>query len=1181
MEKINYTNFCLEYPSISMTKKQLENIYNRSVERDPYSNEIMWTFLDNFLKKYSIVLNTENQHYPKDNLMMLSEYLLPALQKISMTPKTQLVKNNILQKHYNVQTINNKTMQWLEGRSGKTLKEKIGNVGKIMAPMSGYTIDKKENRIIAQLFRKIEKMIEIKYSELNKINLIESQEFKEIYEKFHRIKKIMKDNGLYYLEKPKDFIPNNTLIDHRDYSKTFRGLKMFNKYIEDYGVSEEEVLKTSVYLIFFGVCAKLMETPNLNHVNFDIELEDIFDKEKKNSRDITLIFIEDNPIQKSIKKLIKVSLMGFNSKENLKINFQINWKLNIKVDIDIKFNIKNNVKDKSGISISCIPLQKDFILNEKGIKGIINSIFKAILEECRISTKKIVFQEEKIKGDVFLNFFSPFVIVNNLKYKKSIYYPKRGVFLDENQYYDINKISLKEPVINISNILSPTEDKVPPNGVFLKFIESMIINIIQCKDDVIIYPMIENIEEEVRNTVSLVINKNFKNAIPVWKSILLVYNPQINEDLKIGEKIFVVDLNNSKISINIIKNNKVALEHHPQIFIENETSKLSFRDFAEDYLSKYISKNRINFNDSEKEYILNSSKFYEIICGETKKNNFIKTEEIIEIKHDKSLIEELQNNYRDKIYSLLEKENIGKNQEKICLIADHLYSANNLRRKVAILKESSLISGYQTILQKVKKEEVLWNEYLPNLSLETAKDKHFYNLDLIKNKSFETKLGKAIYLDVDDELELSLNNKSEYLFPITSENYNEKKEYFLRIRSKKNFPLKSAIKVKLKIEYCYGQAEPYQFKIKPEEGIENDFEVKIIQKEFKVNIKIPNFDIFNRIEKNDIISLLNGLNISFKNQVLGNSNFNHREFKFIMNNLGTSKNIIRNYLRIANNQKNDVLEFQNHPFIKECLVDFLIGDLKREIFLNSHINEEQIRELTKLCKIFISSFGAYVFDFLPEKITSQLDKKRLLNFAFSSGNIESAFSLYSKSEGKYNYYDLYADIAYASWIEKDFIMDFYERYPDILRECLQVVRKDLFNLNKDFIARIKKKETFQRKKYYEETNIFKNSLKFLLAIFRLNLDDDKLSLLGLRKYAIKQLITLIKELDRKIRIENKDKKIPNEELIGIFDQDKSPNLQLEKLEELSNMSDLAYATYLYLIGDNKADLISIKENDNE
>ena len=214
--------------------------------------------------------------------------------------------------------------------------------------------------------------------------------------------------------------------------------------------------------------------------------------------------------------------------------------------------------------------------------------------------------------------------------------------------------------------------------------------------------------------------------------------------------------------------------------------------------------------------------------------------------------------------------------------------------------------------------------------------------------------------------------------------------------------------------------------------------------------------------------------------------------------------------------------------------------------------------------------------FYRGKPVRKLDKKRLLNFAFSSGNIESVLSLYLNSQGNYNYYHLYGDIAYASWIEKDFIMEFYEKYPNIIKECLKIVRKELFNLNQEFFDRIKKIEISQRKIYYRETNKFKDSLKLLLAIFRLNLNDDKLTQLGLRKHTVKQLISLIKEIDRKIRVENN-----NKQLIEEFDKDKTSNLQFEKPIELSNMSNLAYATYLYLIGDNKADLISISESDDE
>lgn len=1177
MKKIDYIDFCKEHPATSSTKKELENIYNRVLERDPYNNEIMWTFLDDLFQRYTRILDSEEKYYPKDNLMLLSDYLFPPFQKIVMSPKTQLVKNNILQKHYKIQTINSKTMQWLEGKSGKTLKEKVGNTGKVMAPLSSYTVDKKENRIVTHLFKKMEEILESKYSELSILDIYENTELKRVYENFHRMKKIMKDNKLYYLDKPKDFTPNNILIDHRDYSKIFRGLKIFNKCIENYGSSQEYTLKNAMYIIFLGICSRLGELKNIELLNYDIELPDIFDTNKIFSQEFSFIFTENSNITK------RILLSFIDSIEQPKINFKLNWKCNKKTNLDITFDLRVNIKNKSGIMIFCPILQMEFILNKEGIKNVIETIFKAIVQESKISSKKILTSEnKKIIGNTFLNFFTPATTINRKQFMKSVYYTKRGVLLDQNRYYDIGKISSSGEIVkNISNILSLSEDGKNYEGAFSKFSEVMSRTFEQKEGSVTIYSMAENIEEGISDMVYSSIKRNFKESVPVWRSILIISNPKIGRTLESGEEVFVLDLNNPNISLNKVKKNKGILEHHPKIFIESEISGLSVTDFMKDYLEQFIIKNKIILNSSEKEYILNSYKFYEIIFENLKKYNFFKEGLVISIEYDRNILESLEREYTEKVSKFLNDEVTKEEQKKnIHILGNHLFSKNKkLNNNIFIWNESSLFSGYEVILKKVINEETLWNEYLPNLSLETEKGKHFYKLELIKNKSLETRLGKSVSFDVDEELELSpIESKTEYLFQIFSENYSEKKDYFLRVKSEKNFPLNSPINLKLKIIYSYGQIEPYKFIIEPRNGIINDFKVDIIQKKFVLNIKIPVFPSFNKIEKTRIISLLESLNESFKNQILGESKFNLRELKYLLDTLKEqrNKNIIRNYLRASNNQEIDALEFENHPFIKNCLVKFLNGELERANLLNNDLNEKQKEEIESLFMGFINSFGAYTSNFLPENIIRKLDKKRLLNFAFSSGNIELVLSLYLNSEGNYNYYRLYADIAYASWIEKDFIMEFYEKYPNIIKECLKIVRKELFNLNQEFFDRIKKIEISQRKIYYRETNKFKDSLKLLLAIFRLNLNEDKLTQLGLRKHTVKQLISLIKEIDRKIRVENN-----NEKLIKDFDQDKTPNLQLEKPIELSNMSNLAYATYLYLIGDNKADLISIRESDDE
>ena len=85
-------------------------------------------------------------------------------------------------------------------------------------------------------------------------------------------------------------------------------------------------------------------------------------------------------------------------------------------------------------------------------------------------------------------------------------------------------------------------------------------------------------------------------------------------------------------------------------------------------------------------------------------------------------------------------------EKKILIISDYLgekYSINGI--DVKVIKEKELSLGKDEIIEKIKNNKKIWNEYLPNLTLETVKDGHFYNLDLIKeNEDIEIIFGKEM-----------------------------------------------------------------------------------------------------------------------------------------------------------------------------------------------------------------------------------------------------------------------------------------------------------------------------------------------------------------------------------------------------------------------------------------------------
>ena len=188
------------------------------------------------------------------------------------------------------------------------------------------------------------------------------------------------------------------------------------------------------------------------------------------------------------------------------------------------------------------------------------------------------------------------------------------------------------------------------------------------------------------------------------------------------------------------------------------------------------------------------------------------------------------------------------------------YSINGI--DVKVIREKKLSFGKEEIIEKIKNGKTPWNEYLPNLSLETIKDGHFYNLELIKkNQDVEIILGKEQIININEELLLPKDEKI-IKFPLYSQDSNNKKLYFLEIRSDL-FPLKENLVVNLEVIYSYGSKEPYKINLKAKDTDSSKFSTKWTENIDNFEIKSLDFSESN-IENRDRVEEINRIINSIK-----------------------------------------------------------------------------------------------------------------------------------------------------------------------------------------------------------------------------------------------------------------------------------------------------------------------------
>ena len=259
--------------ALPFSLEKLETMLNNLILRDTYSNKILNEPLSEFYKR-----EVKKEKY-KDNFLQIVEYTLNSLEKIAKNPKKELLKVSELQPINEIRGTDYKTMVWLGNKPGKTLAEKIGVKGKILAPKNKYSVDKKENRIVVYYFKEVYKILEEKYQRYIENQLEVPENLKIMYDKFYRVKREMINNEMFFIDRPIDFTPNNTLIDHRDYSVINRGLKYLKEYKENLSYDENKLLTIAKNIVFFKLCYYIEKLENIDIFNDILKMEEILKKD--------------------------------------------------------------------------------------------------------------------------------------------------------------------------------------------------------------------------------------------------------------------------------------------------------------------------------------------------------------------------------------------------------------------------------------------------------------------------------------------------------------------------------------------------------------------------------------------------------------------------------------------------------------------------------------------------------------------------------------------------------------------------------------------------------------------------------------------------------------------------------------------------------------------------------------
>ena len=1124
MENINFSR----EKALPFSLEKLETIFNNLVQRDTYSNKILNEPLSEFYKR-----EIESEGKYRDNFLQIIEYTLSSLEKIAKNPKRELLKVSELQPINEIRSTDYKTMIWLGNKPGKTLAEKIGVRGKILAPKNKYSVDKKENRVVVYYFKEAYKILEERYKRYIENSVDIPENLKKIYERFYRIKREMINNELFFLDRPIDFSPNNALIDHRDYSVVNRGLKHLKKYLEKLDYSENILLELAKKIVFLKLSYFIARLENIDIFDEILDIEELLKTKKK------IIKFYSSKLQYLIKVILN------KSKSKIRIEFQkIFFNRDTKevekrdkeiLDIDIIDTYENSA---SYYKLKVKDVEYNF--NDDDLKKI---LFENIKIDNLIKNKKESMNSERIINKyIYMNFNSQSLFIDNKALEIKSYNKKLDNFMDTKDYFLSH--SEQQAHYHINEIVSSDETI----DIFPKYLEYIKEKRNIDKQNICIYSSLEALDSDSQKMLSSIYDSNFNKSYPIWRSILATYAIKNSSKkwLENKEKFFVLDLNSEIPTINTIEIEKNINRHHPVIILEEseneELKELSLQAYLKEYLEKYLNVYSIEMDEVEKTNLISSGKVYETIF---KRKRYLITNMNFYLEKDEDIIKNVGNKFYSNVQKFVSKFLIDK-RKKLLIISDYLgekYSLNGV--DVKVIKEKELSLGKDEIITKIKNNENLWNEYLPNITLETVKNGHFYNLDLVKeNEDIEIIFGKGQIININENLVLP-KDVEVIKFPLYSQDSNNKKLYFLEIKSEL-FPLKENLVVNLELIYSYGSKEPYKINLKVNGIDSSKFSTKWTENIDDLEIK--SLDFLGENNKNDSDGIV-GINEIIKKIKTDNSE--------LKDYLKRKKNKLRTYV-IEEIEKGNLENIKNILDRNSKIQDLL------EILNEKKVKKDLLDEIA----IFLASFGILIYDKIKVNDLKFDYRKRTTLFLYKLNNQLKLKDILGDKDKKYGEY--IETIAEIAWLDKTFINNLIEKEPEIIKASLKFLKNDLKYFKQEF------KKEYDRwnenAQLWKITNRFKSYLEFILAI--LTIKDKEKILKVLNKRDILKILYDIKAIDRKIQIDYpKLKEEFNKRIKLKFDR----VVEQKKEVGLEAMSDLAYTVYCYLSGNNGSEAIKIKE----
>lgn len=255
-----------------------EHLLNEFVKLDSVTHRVMLDHLAAILERQQLFDEQIARPMPNDFIYQMMVYTMKAIQNISRSPSKKMMKESVMQPTNKLKRPTNKTMNWLAKRPGQTVREKIGSKNRILIERNVYTLQTPENVVTVKVIKELQRHINARIQYRGNPGKFDQRE-----PDIERVEKMLSFNRLASSIMKSEFsdikvkpvtIPNNKLIDHKDYSMLWRSYGLLNNRLQSVTKALEHLLQRTVPIVALLVMQNLMKLNNVYIVDQCLQLED-------------------------------------------------------------------------------------------------------------------------------------------------------------------------------------------------------------------------------------------------------------------------------------------------------------------------------------------------------------------------------------------------------------------------------------------------------------------------------------------------------------------------------------------------------------------------------------------------------------------------------------------------------------------------------------------------------------------------------------------------------------------------------------------------------------------------------------------------------------------------------------------------------------------------------------------